>query len=124
MSQKYMTAALLAVMMLLVGVAVARDYPMGIAPQQNINFTTPIVVGGTVLPAGNYTVSHEMNGQNHVMIFKQVNGTAEAKANCTLVPLKAKADQSQHIFTTNAKNQRVLREMTFAGDKATHVLVD
>ncbi len=124
MSQKCMTAVVLAVMMLMVGMAVARDYPMGVAPQQSINFTTPILVGGTLLPAGNYTVSHEMTGQAHVMIFKQVNGTAEAKANCNLVPLKDKANQSQHIYTTNAKNQRVLREMTFAGDKATHVLVD
>src|SRR5579864_8790283 len=108
MSQKYMTAVLLAVMVLVAGMAVARDYPMGIAPQQYVKFTTPILVGGTLLPAGDYNVSHEMNGQNHVMIFKQVNGTAEAKANCNLVPLNTKANQTQQIYITNDKNQRVL----------------
>ena len=90
----------------------------------NLKVPFAFMVGDVRLPAGDYTVSHEMTGQTHVMIFKQVNGTAEAKANCNLVPLKTKANQSQHIYTTNAKNQRVLREMTFAGDTATHVLVD
>jgi hypothetical protein len=118
-------ALLLGVILLFAGtVMLAKDNPMGIAEKQTINFTSPTLVGGTLLPPGDYNVTHEMNGQTHVMIFKQVGGQkAEAKANCNLVPLKAKAQRTEQVTTTNAKNERVLQEMTFAGDKATHVLV-
>ena len=124
MSQRSMIAVLLAVVTIFACTALlATDKPLGIAQQRNITFNAPIVVGGTLLPAGNYVVTHEMNGQTHVMIFKQIKGMAEAKVNCNLVALKVKASQDTQRYTTNAKNERVLQEMTFAGDKATHVLV-
>ncbi|HKD90886.1 MAG TPA: hypothetical protein VKB56_03255 [Terriglobales bacterium] len=124
MSQKRMIAVVLAVITIFACTAMlAKDNPMGIADKQTINFTTPTIVAGTLLPAGTYNLTHEMNGPAHVMIFKQVNGKATAKANCNLVPLKAKAQRSEQRFITNASNERVLQEMTFAGDKATHVLV-
>lgn len=123
MSYKRKIAALLAVVVVFACASmVAKDNPMGIAEKQSITFTAPTLVGGTLLPAGNYTVTHQMNGQAHLMIFKQVNGKAEAKSGCNLVPLKAKAERTEQVYTTNAKNERVLQEMTFAGDKATHVL--
>ena len=123
MSQKSRIAVLLAVVAVVACVSmVAKDNPMGVADKQTITFTTPTVVGGTLLPAGEYTVLHQMNGATHVMLFKAVNGKAEAKSNCNLVPLKGKAERNEQRYTTNAKNERVLQEMTFAGDKATHVL--
>ena len=123
MSRKTMVAVLLAAVTVFAATAMlAKTNSMGIAENQTITFTAPTVVGGTLLPAGNYTVTHQMSGQTHVMIFKQVNGKAEAKANCTLVPLKAKAEHTQQLYTTNANNQHVLQQMTFEGDKATHVL--
>jgi hypothetical protein len=45
-----------------------------------------------------------------------------AKANCNLVPLTAKAEHTSQRFAVNASNDHVLQEITFAGDKATHVL--
>jgi hypothetical protein len=124
MSQKRMIAVILMVLTIFACTAMlAKDNPMGIADKQTINFTTPTVVAGTLLPAGTYNITHQMNGQTHIMIFKQVNGKATAQASCNLVPLKAKAERSEQRFTTNAKNERVLQEMTFAGDKATHMLV-
>ena len=123
MSRKTMVAVLLAAVTVFAATAMlAKTNSMGIAENQTITFTAPTLVGGTLLPAGNYTVTHQMSGQTHVMIFKQVNGKAEAKANCTLVPLKAKAEHTQQLYTTNANNQHVLQQMTFEGDKATHVL--
>ncbi|MGC2112365.1 MAG: hypothetical protein WA655_22795 [Candidatus Korobacteraceae bacterium] len=124
-SQKRMIAVLVAVVVVLACTAMlAKDNPMGVADRQTISFTSPTIVGGTLLPAGDYNVTHEMNGKTHVMTFKQIGGQkAEAKANCNLVPLNAKAQRTEQVTTTNAKNERVLTEMTFAGDKATHVLV-
>jgi hypothetical protein len=100
----------------------ATTNSMGIAEKQTINFTAPTIIGSTVLPAGQYTVTHQMNGQSHIMIFKQVKGKAEAQTNCSLVPLKEKAERTEQEYTTNAKNQRVLQQITFQGDRATHVL--
>lgn len=51
---------------------VAQDYPIGIAPKQEITFTAPTLVGGTLLPAGDYTVLHEMPGTTHIMIFSKL----------------------------------------------------
>jgi hypothetical protein len=113
---------LIAVALMLVGSIAAKDNPMGIALKQTVNFNQPTIVGGTLLPAGDYNVTHEMQGQTHIMIFKQIGGNAETKAACTLVPLTAKATRSEQQFKQNAKNERVLVGMTFAGDKATHVL--
>jgi hypothetical protein len=124
MSQKKMLAILIAAFALLACTAMwATDNSMGIAQKRDVTFTAPTLVGGTLLPVGDYTVTHQMNGQTHVMIFKKISGTAEAKANCNLVPLKSKAERSELRYIVNAKNERVLQEMTFAGDKATHVLV-
>jgi hypothetical protein len=95
---------------------------MGIAEKQTINFTAPTLMGSTVLPAGQYSVTHQMNGQAHIMIFKQVKGTAEVRANCSLLPLKEKAQHTEQRYTVNAQDQRVLQQITFQGDMATHVL--
>lgn len=124
MSQKRMIALLIAAITVFASMAMlAANNTMGVAAKQTIAFSAPTVVGGTLLPAGNYNVTHQMNGQTHVMVFKAIGGSAEAKANCNIVPLTAKAEETQQTYTTNAKNERVLQEMTFAGDKAKHVLV-
>jgi hypothetical protein len=117
-----MFVVLIGLVLMLLGSMAATDNPMGIATKQTINFTQPTIVAGSLLPAGDYNVTHQMQGQTHIMIFKQKGGTAEAKAKCTLVPLSAKATVSAQRFTENASNQRVLVEMTFSGDQATHVL--
>jgi hypothetical protein len=96
---------------------------MGVAPKQDITFTQPTVVGGTLLPAGEYKLLHEMQGTEHIMVFKQVNGKAEVKAKCSLVPLNEKARTTEQRFNENAKSERVLVEMQFRGDTSKHVLV-
>ena len=122
--QKRMFVILAALIVL--GVATmlaATDSMTGVALKQEITLSSPTVVGGTLLPAGDYHVTHEMQGSEHVMIFKKVGGKAEVKAKCNLVPLDAKAKTTEQRFTENAKNERVLVEMQFRGDTSKHVLV-
>ena len=122
--QKRMFAVFLAVLVL--GAATllsATDNSMaGVALKQEITFTGPTVIGGTLVPAGDYKVSHEMQGATHIMIFKQIGGKGEAKAKCNLVPLTGKSKTTEQRYTENAKNERVLVEMTFRGDTSKHVL--
>jgi hypothetical protein len=124
-SNKQVIVSLMAVIaILLCGTMLlqAKDYPMGIAPKQTITFSQPTIVGGNLLPAGQYKVTHEMQGQTHIMNFQQVGGKATATSKCNLMPLAEKASKSEQRFADNAKNERVLIQMTFRGDKATHVL--
>ena len=123
-SQKRMFVFVLAVLVLGgVTLLTATDNSMaGVALKQEITFSFPTVVGGTLLPAGDYKISHEMQGTEHIMIFKQIGGKAGAKAKCNLVPLTGKAKSSETRYTENAKNERVLQEMTFRGDTSKHVL--
>jgi len=122
--QKRMFVILLAALVLGgVTLLTATDNAMaGVALKQEISFTAPTLVGGSLLPAGDYKISHEMQGTEHIMIFKQIGGKAEAKAKCNLVPLNEKAKTTEQRYTENAKNERVLVEMTFRGDTAKHVL--
>ena len=123
-SQKRMFVILAA--MVVLGAATmfaSTDSMTGVALKQDITFTAPTVVGGALLPAGEYKLTHEMQGTAHIMIFKQVGGKAEVKAKCNLVPLDAKAKTTEQRYSENAKNERVLVEMQFRGDTAKHVLV-
>lgn len=96
-----------------------------IADRQNITFNKPMVLGATELPAGTYTVLHQMQGAEHYMIFRQndvrKDKAIEVKVKCNLVPLAAKAKRTEQRYISNAKNQNVLTEVTFAGDEAKHV---
>ena len=123
-SQKRMFVILAALVVLGAATMFAStDSMTGVALKQEITFTGPTLVGGTLLPAGDYKVTHEMQGSEHIMIFKQLGGKAEAKAQCHLVPLDAKSKTTEQRYSENAKNERVLVEMQFRGDTSKHVLV-
>jgi hypothetical protein len=103
--------------------AVAGQNQFGVADTYRVNFTDPVRVADTLLPKGDYEIRHTMEGQDHIMVFRQL-GTRkpiELKAKCTLVALPEKAPNSQKIYALNAANERVLRELIFKGDKAKHV---
>jgi hypothetical protein len=95
----------------------------GVADSQKITFTEPIQVGDQLLPRGDYQVLHSMVGDNHIMVFKQLNTKrpAEARVQCQLVPLENKAQRTETRYELNASNQRVLQSLTFKGDSAQHV---
>jgi hypothetical protein len=96
-----------------------------IAEHQKITFNKPMLLGTTELPAGTYSVLHQMQGNDHYMIFQQTDvrkdKAVEVKVKCNLVPLEGKAKRSEQKYTMNAKNQNVLIELTFQGDEAKHV---
>jgi hypothetical protein len=96
---------------------------LGIADVYRVNFSQPVRVADTMLPAGNYEIRHVMDGENHFMVFHQlgVKKPAEVRAKCNLVPLPEKAAESQKSYELNAANERVLHELIFKGDRAKHV---
>lgn len=103
-------------------VATAGQNNSGVSDVAHVKFATPVRVGAVLLPAGNYTVRHTMEGQEHVMVFQLAGSKAsEVKAKCTLIQLGKKADQTRTVYEVNASNERVLRELVFRGDTAKHV---
>lgn len=108
--------------MVMVAMASAGTKDLGIRDVYHLTFSAPAHVGDTLLPAGDYTVRHEMEGQDHYMIF-QGHGKkgADVKVKCTLVQLEHKALRTETIYSLNASNERVLQEFVFKGDTAKHV---
>jgi hypothetical protein len=101
----------------------AKENKFGVADSRVITFVAPTRIGGVLLPKGSYKVLHTMEGQNHVMVFTQLNGKnpVETKVKCQLVPLKNRADRDEQTFELNAAKERVLHSLVFRGDTAQHV---
>jgi hypothetical protein len=115
---------ILPILVLMLGVfAVAGTNQMGIADSYRVNFSEPVRVADTLLPSGDYEIRHVMEGQDHIMVFRQLRTRkpVEVRAKCTLVPLAVKAEDSQKLYELNASNERVLHELVFKGDHAKHV---
>lgn len=88
---------------------------------RQVKFDNPVRVQGQLLPAGEYKIEHVMEGQKHIMVFKQVSGDKqEFRLNCNIVQLPSKAKQSTSVYDTSS-GTRVLKAMTFAGDNYEHV---
>ncbi|MGA2234944.1 MAG: hypothetical protein ABSG23_05675 [Terriglobales bacterium] len=107
----------------ILGVVSAAENQLGIRDNYQVNFSEKVRVADTLLPKGNYEIRHVMEGSDHIMVFRQL-GTKkpiEVRAKCTLVSLGAKATRDEKIFTLNAANERVLHELVFKGDLASHM---
>jgi len=96
---------------------------MGISDSYRITFFENVRVADTMLPAGDYKILHVMEGQDHIMVFRQVGvkNPVEVRAKCTLVALNEPVAQSQKVFELNGSNERVLKALLFKGDHAKHV---
>jgi hypothetical protein len=104
-------------------VMLATQNQYGVADIRQVTFNEPIYVGNALLPAGQYEVKHTMQGETHIMVFKQlhVKSPAEAQVKCNLVPLEKKAEQTATFYTHNDQQKHVLSALEFKGDTAKHV---
>lgn len=72
----------------LVAMAMAGENKLGIRDVNRVTFDAAVHIGSAVLPAGEYVVRHTMEGQDHIMVFRQVQTKQEFKVKCTLVALQ------------------------------------
>ena len=123
MRQRFAGNLVLICVVMLCVFAMAAPNQFGVANSYQVSFSEKVWVANTLLPEGNYEIRHVMDGQNHVMVFHQlgVRKPAEARAQCTLESLPAKAADSRKTYVLNAANERVLHELIFKGDTAKHV---
>lgn len=79
-------------------------------------------VGTQLLGAGQYKVTHTMEGTEHIMLFKK--GKQEYRVKCALKPMDAKATQTQFWFQNEESGPRVLQAIVFQGDTVRHQFSD
>ncbi|MBI2677384.1 MAG: hypothetical protein HYX28_01235 [Candidatus Koribacter versatilis] len=105
---------------LVVGLLASADEPMVTWKAKDLELTQTARVGTTVLPAGKYRVTHEMEGSTHIMVFKlESKAKTSFRVPCTLQPLAAKARGDEQHFRTEGK-EHVLIALVFAGDRVKH----
>src|SRR5690348_5304111 len=69
----------------------------GVADKYIVNFGEPFRVGDTLLPKGDYEITHTMQGDKHIMVFRQwsVEKPIEVSVPCKLVKLPAPATETR-----------------------------
>ncbi len=112
--------ALLLLTLLGLGTMLWAQQLTGFKGTRTVSLSEQAKVGAQVLPAGEYKVTHTMEGTEHIMVFKQ--GKQEYRVKCNLQPLTAKADATQAWYEPDASGQRVLQAIVFRGDTVKHVM--
>jgi hypothetical protein len=112
--------ALLLLTLLSLGVMLWAQGPAGFKGTKTVLLSEQAKVGTQVLAAGEYKVTHEMNGSEHIMVFKQ--GKQEYRVKCNLEPLNAKADATQFWYEPDGSGPRVLQAIVFKGGTVRHVV--
>lgn len=111
--------ALLVLTTLALGLMVWAQQPAGFKGSRTVDLSEQARVGTQLLAAGQYRVTHEMEGSEHIMVFKK--GKEQFRIKCSLVPLEAKANATQFWYGTDPNGARILEAMVFRGDTVRHV---
>ncbi len=110
---------LLLLIVLVAGAVAMAANQYGVADKRQVTFHDPVRIGDTLLPAGEYTVVHQMQGDEHIMVFTGKKKLG-ARVKCTLAPLTAPAPRTEFGYSVNAAKEHVLTRMVFQGDRAEH----
>jgi len=112
--------ALLLLTLLGLGTMIWAQQAAGFKGTRTVTLSEQARVGTELLPAGEYKLTHTMEGAEHIMVFK--NGKQEYRVKCNMEPLQAKANNAQFFYRDDASGQRVLEAMVFQGDTVRHVV--
>jgi hypothetical protein len=119
-SRTLRSGALLFIILVLGTLATAQAMPSGKA--HDLTLRAPAKVGDITLAAGTYRVTHVMDNNQHVMLFKGVRGDKkEYRITCHMRELPAVATNDEQHFQEVSAKDRVLTSLVFAGDKVEHV---
>jgi len=103
------------------GFVLAADKPAtpGIGKTYKVTLHQQARVANVLLPAGDYRIQHVMEGEKHIMVFKDQKG-AEARAECTMVKIERKAEGDSAQFERGPNGERILKALTFKGETFEH----
>jgi len=111
---------LILVLLVLAATLAAQGTPVG--KSRDLTLSSPARIGDVVLPAGDYRVTHLMDGDRHIMVFKSVKGEKkEVRVPCKMQTLDARARHTEQRYEHTPAGDRQLMSMVFAGEKVEHV---
>lgn len=104
----------------LLAVLAVAEGPMVTWKSKDLKLDKSVRAGSVVLPAGQYKVSHVMEGGEHVLVM-QLQGKSQQtfRVACKMEPLKAKATQDELHYNYEGQ-QAVLTGIVFRGDMYFH----
>ncbi|HZS04768.1 MAG TPA: hypothetical protein VFD58_08030 [Blastocatellia bacterium] len=110
------------------------DGDVVIGKKGEVHFTTQVKAGNTVLKPGMYQVQHVVEGNDHVIVFKEVGmqagykhgntpvGKEVARITCKVEPVTQKVNNTKITLRTNAAGEKEIAEVQVAGEAFKHLL--
>ena len=116
----YRKIAIVLAIVCVVGLAAWADDAMVAWKSKDLKLDQTVRAGSVVLPAGEYRVSHEMEGTQHILVMA-LNGKEKQtfRVVCTMQPLAQPAAQTEQHYRVEGK-EKVLVGLVFKGDKVFH----
>jgi hypothetical protein len=99
-----------------------------------IHLNSPVRAGGALLKPGMYRVQHVVEGEDHVVIFREVSmgagyrmgstweGKEVARVKCKIEPADKQVSKTKIYLRTNAAGEKEIAEVQVAGESVKHLL--
>lgn len=99
-----------------------------------VHFTTAVKAGDALLKPGMYQVQHVVEGDDHVIVFKEMEmpaayrmsntpvGKEVARIKCKVEPVDKKAGNTKITLQANDKGEKEITEVQVAGEAFKHLL--
>jgi hypothetical protein len=116
----YRKLAIVLAIVSLAGIAAWAGDTMVTWKFQELTLSQPARAGSVLLPAGEYRVVHEMQGEQHVLVMTQLGkGKQTFRVPCSMQPLDQAATQGEQHYRFEGK-EKILVGLVFQGDKVFH----
>lgn len=102
-----------------------------IGKQGSVSFDSDVRVGDTLLKKGEYIIQHQVEGADHVFVFKRAirrynypepePGKEIARVKCKVEPLGEKSPHSGLRYGTNAAGEKTVEEIHIQGETVKHI---
>jgi co-chaperonin GroES (HSP10) len=114
--------------------AAGGDVIIGNGKKGEVHFATQVKAGDAVLKPGMYQVQHVVEGNDHVIIFKEMDmpagykmgntpvGKEVARIKCKIEPVAKKVGNTRITLRTNAAGEKEIAEVQVAGEAFKHLL--
>ncbi len=116
----YRRLAIVLAIVSLVGLAAWAGDAMVSWKSKELKLDEGVRVGSTVLPAGEYKVTHEMQGAQHVLMMALAGRDKQTfRVACSMQPLTKAATQDEQHYRYEGK-EKILVGLMFKGDMVLH----
>ena len=116
----YRKIAIVLAIVSLLGLAAWADDVMVSWKSKGLTLEQSVRAGAVVLPAGEYKVTHEMQGTQHILVLALSGKDKHTfRVPCTMQPLAQPATQTEQHYRFEGTD-KVLVGLIFKGDKVAH----